>query len=266
MRKIPMSFFTGTPDHPCDISSRWRKISFVEDDDDEDKYVLNIIGTGPFRLVYDGSTRTVVDNLTIDQSKYANYTFDPDFNYTLCDTPQQRTGGKLYIRLEDGQCVTVQNPAANLDGYESTISTIFNIPDGALTPTDSWKYGEETTFKLTISMFDSPSFSSLCSNLPAVRDDGDEAVFGKLSDGSWLIFDPRIRLEENNVEAPVYDGGKGAFLTSGGKTFCSNVPRTFLNEKDCVLSANACTPISNSQVDILLQNSTISAINILSGR
>ena len=244
-------------------------MSFSENDyndGDDERYILNVIGTGPFELVYDGSIRTVVDNLTIDQSYYANYTFDPNFDYTLCNTPQQKIGGKLYIRLEDGQCVTVQHPEVNLDGYENTISTIFNIADGTYEPIDTWKYGEDTNFKLTISMSDIPSFSSLCSTLPVVRDDGDEAVFGKLSDGTWLIFDPRIRLEENTVDSPMIDGGKGAFLTSGEKTICSNVPRTFLNENSCLLSSNACKPSSNSQVDILLQNSTISAINMLSGR
>ena len=247
------------------MNSRWRRISFIEEDDN-DEHILKIIGGGPFELVYDGSIRTVVGNLTIDQSDYANYTFNPNFDYMLCGAPRQSIGDRLYIRLEDDECVTVQNPAVNLDGHENRVSTIFNIPGGTLEPIDNWKNGEEINFKSKISMFDSPAFSSLCASVPAVRDEGDETVFGKLSDGTWLIFDPRIRLEANTPESPMIDGGKEAYLTSGGKAYCSNVPRTFLNENDCLLSSNACKPSSNSQVDILLENSTVSAINTLSGR
>ena len=192
--QIPMSISTGTPDHPCDMNSRWRKISFVENDYNSN-YVLNVIGTGPFKFIYDESIRTVVDDLTISQSNYANYTFDPDFDYVLCGTPLRTIGSNLRILLEDGKCVTVKNPAVNLDGYENDVSAIFNIPDGTLESIDNWRYGEGINFKLNISMFDTPSFASLCSNLPSVRENGDEAVFGKLSDGTWLIFDPRINFK-----------------------------------------------------------------------
>ena len=42
----------GTPDHPCDLHSKWRQISFVRNDNEweSDENFLQIIGTGPFKL------------------------------------------------------------------------------------------------------------------------------------------------------------------------------------------------------------------------
>ena len=122
----------GTPDHPCDLHSKWRKISFVGNDEEwgeSEEVFLQVTGTGPFKLEFNQWLRTVVHNFTVDHDDYTNYSFDPEFRYFLCGTPQEKINGKLYIRLEDNKCVKVQNPAVNLNGYESSVSTIFNFPN-----------------------------------------------------------------------------------------------------------------------------------------
>ena len=258
----------GATSHPCDLNSRWRKISFIRNDNQLslDKK-LRVLGTGPFQLELNGWTRTIVSNFTINSDDYRDYVFDPTFDYVLCGSPEEKIDGSLKIRLENGDCVVVQNPVVNLDGYETSITNIFELPKSKLVAIDEWwNNGEELIFMLQTSLFDDPSLSAVCSSLPLVSELGDEPVFGKTSDGTWLIFDPRLSLESNIPDSPVHDGGKQTFIASGGNTLCSNVPRTFLNENECQMATNACKLSSDGEIEISLENSTIAAMNALSGR
>ena len=163
--------------------------------------------------------------------------------------------------------MVAQNPIVNLDGYEHTVTHAFNLLEGSLQPIDQWwSNGEDLVFMLGASLFDDPSFSSICSELPSVPELGDKPIFAKLPNGSWFMFDPRLDLMTNTVKSPINDGGKETFTASGGETSCSNVPRTFLNENNCQLSTDACKPSVNNRVDILLDNSTIATLNTLTGR
>ena len=47
----------------------------------------------------------------------------------------------------------------------------------------------------------------LCNSLNDVTEERDPPVFGQLPDGSWLQFDPRLKLEENTIDAHLPDGG-----------------------------------------------------------
>ena len=258
----------GTASHPCELNSRWRKISFIRNDYQLslDKN-LRILGTGPFQLELNGWIRTIVRNFTLDNDNYRDYVFDPTFDYVLCESPEERTDGRLYIRMENGDCVVTQNPIINLDGYETIVTNIFDLPKSKLVAIDEWwNNEEELVFMLQTSLFDDPSFSAVCSGLPLVPELGHEPIFGKSSDGTWLIFDPRLSLQSNTPDSPIHDGGKEAFIASGGDTLCSNVRRTFLNENECQMATNACKSSSNREIDISLKNSTIAAINSLSGR
>ena len=266
--QLPTSISVGTADHPCDLDSRWRRLSFVRNDN---RYRiqkdLRVVGSGPFKLELNGWIRTVVDNFTINDNGYAGYSFDSSFNYQLCDTPDEMIGGSLYIRLQDGSCVAAQNPAINLDGFESDASHVFNLPKNSLSLTDEgWSDNEEQVYLLRTSLFNNSTFSEKCSKLPSVPEIGDEPIFGKLPDGTWLMFDPRLDLMTNTLNSPAQDGGKEALTASGGKTFCSNAPRTFLNEDQCQLSLDACEPSSSNDVFLLLENSTIATLNNLTDR
>ena len=263
----------GTADHPCDLHSRWRRISFVRTDivrnsiTGDTSRLKYIVGDGPFELKLNGWTRTIVQNFTINRSGYSGYTFDPDFGYEICDFAQERIGGNFFFRLEDGSCVSAENPVINLDGYESNIGEVFNLPDDSLEAIDEWwTDGQELIYLLGTRLFDDPSFSTICSGLPSVRQFWDKPVFGKLSDGTWLMFDPRLDLDTNTPTSPSPDGGLASQTASGGMTLCSNAPRTFLNENECQLSSDACKPSWNNQFEIMLLNSTISSINTITGR
>jgi hypothetical protein len=250
------------------LNSRWRRLSFVRNDNrNRIQKDLRVVGTGPFKLELNGWIRTVVANFTINDSGYAGYNFDSSYYYQLCDTPEEMIGGSLYIQLQDGNCVAVQNPAISLDGFESDATNIFKLPDNSLDLTDEgWSKGEKQVYLLRTSLFNNSSFSAMCSKLPLVPETGDEPVFGKLSNGTWLMFDPRLDLMTNTLSSPAQDGGKEAFAASGGKTFCSNAPRTFLNEDQCQLSLDACNLSSNSNAFLELENSTIAVLNNLTDR
>ncbi len=225
---------------------------------------LRVLGDGPFVLEINGQIRTVVDDFTVDQSGYEDYTFNSTFNYRLCD---ERIGDNIYVELEDGSCVTIKNPAVSLEGHESSVSTILNFTDDMLQPIDRWwNNGEDVVFMLGSSLFGNPAFSSICAALPSIPDFTDEPIFARLSNGTWFLFDPRLSLDGNTPGSPISDGGKSLLALSDGKKYCSNTPRTFLNEGDCQLSSNACRQGSNDQLEILLENSTIAALTNLTGR
>ena len=137
------------------------------------------MGTGPFQLELNGWTRTIVSNFTIDNDNYRDYVFDPTFDYELCGTPEERINGRLYIRIENGDCVFAQNPIVNLDGYETSVTDIFDLPSSELAAIDEWwNNGEELVFMLQTSLFDDPLFSTICSGLPLSTSNARGEVMG----------------------------------------------------------------------------------------
>lgn len=259
--KLPIATSFATPDHPCEISSRWRKYTFVQNDF---RWFmpkkLRIIGSGPFTLVLDGIVRTAVEDMWIDETGYTDYTFDPNFDYIVCRNPEELVNGRLWIKLEDGTCRATQNPPVNLSGIDGLVSYQINLPN-LLDPIDlSFSDNELFILKTSIN-------SSVCSTIPAIPEVGDDPIFGQLPDGSWLQFDPRLELQQNTLDSPMADGGKLKHLASGKETLCSNVPRNFLNEDLCILSSNACSSaIASSDLEILLDDNTIVHLTNLTGR
>lgn len=61
-----------------------------------------------------------------------------------------------------------------------------------------------------------------CDELNDVTEEGDAPVFGQLPDGSWLVFDPRMVLEENALETHIPDGGGLVRTLTAMQTRCSN--------------------------------------------
>jgi hypothetical protein len=218
---------------------------------------LRVEGSGPYTLYLDGAKRTIVDDFWLE--KDSGFQFDPTFMYIICRV-DERVGGRIGITLQDGRCVDAENPAVNLTSIEGSSRILDIAVDDLATIDEYYTNGEE--FILQNALTD-----SLCSTIPAVFEHGDEGVFGRVSDGTWIQFDPRLDLETNTVESPLSDGGKGTKLKSGGNTYCSNVPRTFLNEQSCQQSSNACQSTSTSdELEILLDHNTITELNMLTGR
>jgi uncharacterized protein (DUF1501 family)/uncharacterized protein (DUF1800 family) len=75
---------------------------------------------------------------------------------------------------------------------------------------------------------------------------GGSLLFAKTSDGIWLQHDPRIDMETNSISSPLPDGGN-ALLQAKKTLYCSNAPRSFFNEGQCVMSSiPACRPGSTN--------------------
>lgn len=265
--RLPTPSSFATPNHPCDLGSTWRKVSFVQND------ALRLLtknlrvkGTGPYHLELNGMIRTITNNFTVTSSGYTDYQFDPTFDYVLCNIPEEKIDGILYIELEDGKCVEAINPAVNLDGYTSDDVTIIDLDDNNLNLASQWWNEDDIVFTSNKSLHDDPLYSSICLNLPSTQNLGDQSIYGKLADGTYLLFDPRIQIESNTVASLLSDGGEELVIDSSGEKYCSNAPRTFLNENDCKLVPNGCQPSSNNLIEITLNNSTISSINNLSER
>jgi hypothetical protein len=108
----------------------------------------------------------------------------------------------------------------------------------------------------------------LCDQLSAVTEENDAPVFGKLPDGSWLQFDPRIVLEDNTLESHISDGGGLVRSLTGDKTKCANTPRTFLSEDQCSISSSntACGSAGTPLVLIELNSSNIIDLHDITGR
>ncbi len=239
-------------------------VSFVRNDYQEwSPRILNVVGeggNGPYRLYLDGNLRTVVDDFWL--GKDDSFSFNPDYDYQICSPRwflRDVVGGDLYIKLENEECVQAENPRVDITGYENEVPSayILDLSGESLELIDE-ELSNGGDFILPTGLSDPK-----CDSIPSVPNG---PVFGKLQDGSWLQFDPRIELSTNTPSFPLVDGGKSTELASGGKSYCSNVPRTFLNEDGCVLSSDACRPAVSTEVDILLDGDTIKTLFDLTNR
>ena len=206
-----------------------------------------------------------MSNISILNSKYTNYTFNTTRDYRLCGNPEEVVGGRLYITLEDGSCQPVLNPAVNFKGVENLPTYVITVPAGpsSLRAIDtSFTNGDEFILLQPLS-------DSRCSMIPDVVEVNDPPIFGALSDGSWLQFDPRLNLEGNTIQRPIADGGGQDAVHSGKVMACSNVPRTFLNENQCSISKAplTCGTVSSApDVFIKLDEPTLLTLYNLTGR
>ena len=183
----------GIQDHPCAANSRWRKYTFVGNDSPQRSGsglsgVLQIQGSGPYISRLDNHPRTIVPNLKFDNAKYKDYTFDPKVEYEICEiTPGVE--GILSIRLNDESCQNIRNPIVNFTNHDDLPTYIIKIPASSknLPPIEQWTNGDE--FILTSSLQ-----HKSCEHVPRLSRFGDPPVFGELSDGTWLQFDPRLQL------------------------------------------------------------------------
>ena len=113
----------------------------------------------------------------------------------------------------------------------------------------------------------SGSENAICSLLTDVTEENDFPTFGRLPDGSWMMYDARMKLEENTVDGHLRDGGGLILSLTGEQTRCANTPRTFLNEEKCSLSsvASACGS-SMPQLEIELTEENIQKLHEMTGQ
>ena len=161
--RIPSASQIGSPNHPCDANSKWRKFSFVRNDmmwrAPKD---LQVKGNGPFDLYLDNVFRTRVADFWKDRQ---DYSFDPDFVYDICRETDERVDGRFWFRLENGTCVEAENPQVNLDGAENLANYIINLNGGDLAVTDTYISNEE------ILIHSNAINSNICNRIPDVPEE-----------------------------------------------------------------------------------------------
>lgn len=108
----------------------------------------------------------------------------------MCDDPEARVGGRVYKTLEYGTCQPILNPAVNFTGYENLPTYIVSIHTAAgnISPIDSYiTNGDEFVLLQPLS-------DSRCSLIPDVVEVTDPPIFGAFPDGTWVQFDPRLKM------------------------------------------------------------------------
>jgi len=260
----------GLPSNPCLRGARFRRFAFVRIDYMQGTLdptsTLRFSSTkAPLIVSMNNLPRTVMSNISILNSKYSNYTVNITRDYLLCGNPEERVGGRMYITLEDGSCQPILNPAVDFTGFENIPAYVLTLPSGpsSLRPIDvSVTNGDEF---ILLQALNDPR----CSMIPDVVELNDPPIFGVLPDGTWLQFDPRLKLEANTLSSPIADGGGEASIRSGKVMTCSNVPRTFLNENQCSVSSiplTCGTLLSTPDVSIKLDEPTLLKLFNLTSR
>ena len=122
--------------------------------------------------------------------------------------------------------------ASQCIGHPNTMSAAFDTPTqlDASGTDDVWNSGE--------CPLDSSGRQTKCtihveSAAPSIFGRSLNAQSGQYE---YLLFDPHLSLLENTVDNPAPDGGGLIHYESNSKIWCSNAPRSFLNEEGCRLS------------------------------
>lgn len=210
-----------------------------------------------------GHIRTVVTSLAFKVG--SKYPLEWNKEYLMCSRPEEWAGGWFNLRMADGSCQALPNPHVKFYPDSVQPSSFLNLPNvtaGILDRIDEVR-SQGVEYLLRGGLND-----PLCGQLSAVTEENDAPVFGKLPDGSWLQFDPRIMLEDNTLESHISDGGGLVRSLTGDKTKCANTPRTFLNEDQCSLSSSntACGSAGTPLVLIELNSSNIIDLHDITGR
>lgn len=206
-----------------------------------------------------GHTRAVAKNglHVLDEFEYE---FAEDTNYIWSTYPYPPLGdlyrypyGRAIIREVDGNSAELDsgNPPVDWTGYEEHIGNYF-------------EFGESDVFTDTASNLVSPYVGlrgdelllqggydgPICHLVPQFAEQNDAPIFGKMTDGSWVQWTPQVLLESNGpsintdhqdmTNDVLSDGGAAWSNETGGVLKCSNVDRSFVNEKTCFLSSEAC--------------------------
>ncbi|KAH8057975.1 hypothetical protein JL722_6519 [Aureococcus anophagefferens] len=227
--RVPGLVTAGAVRLPCETHSRWQRSAFRVFLDIG--RTLDVVETdGVFVLSVDGFARTEAASFAPGAG-----------SYTICDVDHDGT-----VEIDDGSetCdVTFDAPDVAFSAAPPTLI------DAALVDADTPVRG----VKLLETLVDD---RGLCP-LALVGEDAPDAVFA-LDDGVYYLYDPRVKLNDNSVDAPVAGGDAG--------TMCGTAPKTFLNERSCVAAAAACSTLGYASALFPLDDDHLRAFYELSGR
>jgi len=266
----------GRSDHPCDANSRWRKYPFTKKDRSREVYPkylstesINHDGP-PFKVIIDDQIRTIVREIKFQNGNVMDY----DWSHEICDWPDTPSKyyprGRLFLRVEDDSCQEVDQalvPLLSFTGFETLARYNFQLDPNNFKSASEYAESHPMIPGDDIILINELT-DPLCKEIPEVVEDGDVPIFGQLPDGTWLQYDPRLKLEENTPHDMIEDGGGATKLVTGGETLCANAPRTFLNIDNCVMSyeTSTCGNVPTPFTEILLDDTNIKKLHQLTGR
>lgn len=160
-------------------------------------------------ILLNGHVRTLVKPDALAFEVNSGYTLEYNKAYKMCGLPQDFEGGWFYLVVSQGPrvCQRLPNPLVNFypdDPATIKPSNFLSLPGVSVNVLELIdevpSHGGE--YILIDGLTD-----ALCNSLNDVTEETDAPIFGQLPDGSWLQFDPRLKLEENTVLHPIPDGG-----------------------------------------------------------
>jgi len=213
-----------------------------------------------FIVTVDGDVRTVLS------SQPSLLSADTDYTFCTVTDLSESLNGIVYVQTGGGSCIPVRNPSVDLTGYETLVdsSRVLSLPafsSNQFYPIDIDQVRSDE-YLLMVDLSDTK-----CDMLPEIMNHNDSPIFGKLPNGTWLLFDPHLDFQTNTPENPLPDGGSKALLDTFGVTLCSNVARTVVNEDQCQVSSvpNACWPSFPQSFDVVLNEKNIRQLYNLTG-
>jgi hypothetical protein len=214
---------------PCEEGSYWRGFAFTEEDLYKD-LVIDMTADGRYALSIDGQFRSTVTTFKF-KGGYVPETYPVSF---LICVVEPVTFGDFRLLLND-DCTKLEsgNPPVATGGIVPQPATI-----EATTMLES-VIREQRIEKMTLKLSESFVRSSICDLTTG------QPIFVKIHNGDFIqtmIYEPRLAFRENYVSSPLNDGGGSVMKEKGGGAVqCSNVAKTFLNEKHCRLSTDKST-------------------------
>ena len=220
---------SNRPRNPCQIDSRWTKHSFYQQDY-QSIITVTMMNTTSYLFSIGGIPRTVVrsfqgkfDNGTVLNLTTGKY----DFGWWT----NEYVGGEVYMWIESNPFQLVGGnpplylPQQIIDYYKTTIETI---------PLPARQYFQDVApaafnyrgpqFYIGAGIRSTVNISNpTCEKMTGWT--GNRNLIGVFPDNDQWYYDARIILNSNTLDQPIADGG-GMM-----GTFCSNVPRNFLNGK-----------------------------------
>lgn len=243
----------GRNNHPCSANARWRKFTFSRKDGDHSgrfpqtfEAVYNAAVDHAITIKLNGYVRTTVKAISFEDT---TKTFEFNKEYLMCHLPQEQVDAWFWLRLDDGSCTHLKNPAIDFSADTNQPSYVLNVHNisGSLQVIDiEFTDGQELISTVALN-------DELCDTLSDITEEGDAPIHGKLDDNTFVLFDPRLELQENTIEHPESDGGGLIKTMTADVTKCANVARNFLNEDSCVLSYSATSCGSSDAPDLQLE-------------
>jgi len=252
--KAPVTSNAGQAFGPCDGGSRWRSFAFQSLDIGQPLSVTfsgaNFSGTAT--LAVSGVTRTEIAASLLPSLLKLNSTA----SITICTVAELGgVGGTVALASNWSLCMT---PQATLRNPPVSFAA---SPARLVSAGGTAALVELTPPRAGVRLM-AAAPSGCLDALGSVAGVPNVTAFARGDDGVLYVYDPRLALLENTVQAPV-----AVALRLGPQMTCPNVPKTFLNEAGCVASvAGACSADQFSSALFRLDSAALRAWYTLEGR